>query len=191
MFIVRAYILIMYISCNICTVMQKYVRMTILIIITFLKREIIVLFTFSLVRTIEYINKSTHGVFPSMVSSQAFHALIFPYFDPRDALQHMNSEVQLPRFNTNRMTCDTRYLSCTKVWIKIRFGSSPLSKQRFTSKIITYTIRICFLKTVFPLPTSMKQLHLGLDDVMRKSIQFIIPKQTLKIEILIDFFHTV
>ena len=65
--------------------------MTILLLITFLQREMIFLLPCSLDMTVDEINKSTHVVSLLMLSSSVFHALIFRYFDPRDALQRVNS----------------------------------------------------------------------------------------------------
>ena len=49
--------------------MQKYVRMSILILIPFLNIEIVLLFPCSLARTTDEINKSIHGVPVLVVSS--------------------------------------------------------------------------------------------------------------------------
>ena len=45
-------------------------------------------------------------------------------------------------FLTNRIICDTRYLSYTKVWSQIIGEAIPLRKLYFTSKRVTYTIII-------------------------------------------------
>ena len=63
------------------------------ILITFLQREIILLFPWFLSITTDDINKSTHGVSFLMVNSWAFHALLFLYFNIHEALQRVSSIV--------------------------------------------------------------------------------------------------
>ena len=76
--------------------MHKYVRMTILIIINFPKRGIFLLLHCYLSRTTYDINKGTHGVSLLMVIFKAFYALFFRFFNTCNALQCVNSAVQLP-----------------------------------------------------------------------------------------------
>ena len=83
--------------CNIYIFMHKSVQITILLLFPFLKRGVILLFPCSLEKTTDEINKSTYMVSLLMVSSQVFDALIFRYFDIREAIQRVHIVVRLPR----------------------------------------------------------------------------------------------
>ena len=67
-------------------VINKYIQMTIFIQIPFILKDILFLFTLYLVNTTDDINKSTHGL-PLLVLSSQASALLFRYFNIRDALQ--------------------------------------------------------------------------------------------------------